>query len=53
MRDRTARDADLAFAWHVAEAIVVGLLAILSLIGLGWSIQHRHPKSVETKRPAR
>jgi hypothetical protein len=47
------RDADLAFAWHVAEAIVVGILAVLSVIGLGWSIQHRRPRFVETKRPAR
>jgi hypothetical protein len=53
MPERSQRDADLAYAWHLGEAILVGILGVWALIGLGWSVQHRRPKLVETKRPAR
>jgi hypothetical protein len=50
---RHPSDADLAYAWHLGEAIMVGILAIWAVIGLSWSISHRRVRLVETKRPAR
>ena len=46
------RDKRLALLWHVIEFLVVVLLA-LSIVGLGWSIDHARPRFQETHRPER
>jgi hypothetical protein len=45
------RDAELAFLWHAIETALVGILAIVAIIGFIWSWKHRPArKGVLTSR---